>query len=873
MGRIELPIEGMTCSHCVRSVVDALQKVPGVQAASVSLAGKKAVVDVEDGKVRRADLTSAVAQAGYRVPQVPTASIPGRRATPEHATTVLQVGPNPGEPEKKPTADIGWPGFTPPAQDSAVEGVRLSTAIEPLAPVEEQPQEPADEILLNVEGMTCASCVARVESALTRVPGVKTARANLATNQATVELAGQPPMEDLVAAVSRAGYSATPASDAQHAGQHMAAHTHHELATWSWRLWIGAALLTPLVVLHFLKLQNTAVAVMQVACATALQFVIGWPFMVGAARRARHLSTNMDTLVTIGTLAAYCAGIYSLAIGHGRHTDQMYLMDGGMILVFITLGKYLEARAKGRASAAIQKLLDLTPPEATVYRQGALVQVPPTEVRVGETLVVKPGEKVPLDAEVISGNSSVDESWLTGESIPVDKSPGSEILAGTLNGQSSLTARVLRPAGKTALAQVIELVRRAQESKTEIQRLADRVVSWFVPVVLVIALVTLLAWGTLGGAWLGGLSAMIAVLVVACPCALGLATPTAILVASGRGAEMGVLIKEAHALEVAGKISTVVFDKTGTVTLGAPQVTHVFAAPGVKPDELLTTAASAEQLSQHPLAAPIVAAARRENLKLSSVTELEVVPGQGIRVQAENEAIYVGNEPLMAAAGASLGAHFAQLKTLRAGGETPLAVASGNRYLGMIVLADVVAPHSRAAVEMLKKLDVEIWLISGDHRAIAERVARETGIEKFKAEVLPQDKQAIVAQMKASGRVVAMVGDGINDAPALAAADLGIAVGSGSDVAIEAADVVITSGDMRSVGRTLLLARATLRTIRQNLAWAFLYNVLLIPLAAGVLVPLGGFQLPGVAAAAAMALSSVSVVTNSLLLRSKKLAK
>ncbi len=341
--------------------------------------------------------------------------------------------------------------------------------------------------------------------------------------------------------------------------------------------------------------------------------------------------------------------------------------------------------------------------------------------------------------------------------------------------------------------------------------------------------------------------------------------------ASGRGAEMGVLVKEAHALEIAGRVSTVVLDKTGTITTGKPQVTHVLAAKGVTPDLLLSTAAAAEQLSQHPLAEPIVAAARRERLQLPSASDLEVVPGQGIRVQGRDEIIYVGNEQLMALAGVNLGAQLAQLKTVRAGGETPLVVASGKRYLGMLVVADVIAPHSQEAVAQLKKLGVEVWLLSGDHRTIAERIAREVGIERFRAEVLPQDKQAMVAQLQSAGHVVAMVGDGINDAPALAAADLGIAVGTGSDVAIEAAEVVITGGDLRSVPKTLLLARATLRTIRQNLAWAFLYNVLLIPLAAGVLVPLGGFQLPSVAAAGAMALSSVSVVTNSLLLRARKL--
>jgi heavy metal translocating P-type ATPase len=546
-------------------------------------------------------------------------------------------------------------------------------------------------------------------------------------------------------------------------------------------------------------------------------------------------------------------------------------MDAGMILVFITLGKYLESRAKGRASAAIRKLLDLAPPEAVVERGGQLVTVRPEDVAVGETIVVRPGAKVPLDAEITSGSSSLDESWLTGESLPVDKAVGAEILAGTINGQGALKGRVVRPAGRTSLAQVVELVRRAQESKTEIQRLADRVVAWFVPMVLVLAAITLVVWGTAAGDWLGGLSAMVAVLVVACPCALGLATPTAVLVSSGRGAEMGVLIKEAHALEIAGRVTTVVLDKTGTITSGKPQVTHILAAAGVTPDRLLATAAAAEQLSQHPLAAPIVAAARKEKLQLPSAVDLEVVPGRGIRVRSQGDTIWVGNEQLMADAGTSPGVHAAQIKSLRAAGQTPLAVAIGKQYLGIVVVADVISPHSREAVDQLKGLNVNVWLLSGDHRMIAERVARETGIEKVKAEVLPQDKQALVAQLRSQGEIVAMVGDGINDAPALAAADLGVAMGSGSDVAIEAADIVITGDDLRAVPRTLKLSRATLRTIKQNLGWAFVYNLVLIPLAAGVFVPIAGVQLPSVAAAAAMALSSVSVVSNSLLLRVRKL--
>ncbi len=830
MGQIEIPVEGMTCEHCVRTVRGALQSVPGVRSAKVSLADRKAVVDSDDGPVSIKLLADAVTRAGYRVP-------------------------------------------TRPKPRDSDPGIAVYSLPKPVV----EPTPPRREIVLNVDGMTCASCVARVENALSSVPGVQSARANLATNQAAVELASASvPTPALIEAVERAGYQASLVEGIQSAAS-LADRGARELRKWRRLLDWSAALLVPIVALDFVAPRWPDAVWVQLACATLLQFYVGRPYYVGAYRRLRHFSANMDTLVTIGTLAAYGSGVYSAVVPahHEGYAHQMNLMDAGIILTFITLGKYLEARAKGRASGAIRKLLDLVPPQAGVERNGRIEIVPPENVSVGETIVVPPGEKVPLDAEVISGLSSVDESWLTGESIPVEKATGSEILAGTINGQGALTARVSRPAGQTALAQVVELVRRAQESKTEIQRLADQVVSWFVPAVLAVALATLLAWGFLAthvpSHWSEGLGAMVAVLIVACPCALGLATPTAILVASGRGAELGILIKEAHALEVAGRVTTVVLDKTGTVTLGKPNVTHIVPAPGVAADELLATAASVEQLSMHPLAEPVTRAARERGLAFERVENLEIVPGQGICARGKEGELLVGNEKLLSSRGITWSSAQELVNSLRAGGETPLVVAAGNRYLGLIAVADVVAPHSREAVERLQALGLDVLLLSGDHRAIAARVAREVGIQRIQAEVLPSQKQEAIAQLRESGQVVAMVGDGINDAPALAAADLGIAIGSGSDIAVEAADIVIVGDDLRAVAQAVELARATLRTIKQNLAWAFLYNVLLIPLAAGVLVPLGGFRLPGIAAAAAMALSSASVVTNSLLLRARKL--
>ncbi len=722
--------------------------------------------------------------------------------------------------------------------------------------------------------MTCASCIARVESALAAVPGVRSARANLATNQAAVKLdATGPDTAALIEAVRRAGYDATLAEAPEKAGAALAQRSARENSKWRWLLVLSVALLAPIVALDLAGRDWPPARWIELACATMLQFFVAWPFYVGAYRRLRRFSANMDTLVTIGTLAAYSSGVYYLfnADMRAHPGHPMYLMDAGIILSFITLGKYLEAHAKGRATGAIRKLLDLAPPMANVKRAGRVVTVPPNEVSVGETIIVRPGEKVPLDAEVVSGQSSADESWLTGESIAVDKKPGSQILAGTINGSGSLAARVARPSGETALAQVVELVRSAQESKPEIQRLADRVVAWFVPIVLVVAGCTLLTWGLYARNWPEGVAAMAAVLVVACPCAVGLATPTAILVASGRAAELGILIKEAHALELAGRVTTVILDKTGTVTLGKPVVMQIVPASGVSGDELLATAAAVEQLSRHPLAEPVVAAAAQRGLKLPAAQGLEIVPGQGICARGQAGELLVGNEDLLTARAVAWTSQHDDISQLRRDGYMPLVVAAGKKYLGLIAVADAVAPHSREAVERLGALGLAVLLVSGDHRSVVERVAREVGIKRVLPQVLPGQKQSVVTELRDSGQVVAMVGDGINDAPALVAADLGIAIGSGSDIAIEAADIVIAGDDLRGVVRAIRLARATLRTIRQNLAWAFLYNVVLIPLAAGVLFPWTGFRLPGIAAAAAMAASSVSVVANSLLLRVRKL--
>ncbi|HEY5313054.1 MAG TPA: heavy metal translocating P-type ATPase [Pirellulales bacterium] len=723
-----------------------------------------------------------------------------------------------------------------------------------------------EHLVLDIEGMHCASCVGRIEKALKSVPGVEHAAANLATNQASVDFDDrQAKVDTLLAAVAGAGYQAhvPGASGADDPGVRQ----EREAQAWRHRLLAAASIMAGLVLVDYRLAHSPAGNWAALALATIMQVYVGWPYYRGALASLRHASANMDTLVALGTTAAYASGLAGWP-----QAAAMRFMDAGMILLFITLGKSLEVRARGKASSAIRGLMALAPPEATVLRGGRSQRVPLEQVAAGEKLIVRPGERIALDARVVAGGSAVDQSWLTGESLPVEKSIGDVLYAGTLNGDGALTAEVTRPAGETMLAQVVDLVRNAQQSKPDIQRLADRVVAYFVPGLLLLALATLLGWGLAAGDWQRGLSALVAVLVVACPCAMGLAAPAAVLVASGRGAEAGILVKEAHAFETAAVADSLVLDKTGTLTLGKPQVAAVEPAAGFSSAEVLGVAAAAERLSQHPLAACVVAYAESEGVADAVASDLSVVPGQGIRAMLDGQRVWVGNERLLQTAGVVIDeATGGTVKSLRDRGNTVLLVARETQLLGAIGIADTIGPHSREAVDRLRRLGLEVQMVSGDHRATVEAVAHALGIEQFTAEVLPADKEQIVRALQRQGRRVAMVGDGINDAPALAAADVGIAIGSGAAVALDSADMVLVRGDLRGVPEAIVLSRATLRTIRQNLAWAFGYNLVLIPLAAGVLVPLIGWSLPPVAAAAAMAASSVSVVANSLLLARRKL--
>ena len=713
--------------------------------------------------------------------------------------------------------------------------------------------------------MHCASCVSSVERALRESPGVRSARVNLPLAQAAVDYEpGKTDLARMADAVAAAGYSAAPSQigGGKSAGAALEERSREEIVLWRNRLIAAAVLLVPLVAGPAPTTWHHWTRWVVLAIGSIMQVYVGWPYFVGAAKRLRHGGANMDTLIALGTGAAYAAGIAEL------FTDEhgMSLMDGGMILTFVTLGKYLEARAKGRASLALQKLLSLAPPVAQIKNGEVVTQVPVEQVLPDEVIVIRPGDAVPLDAVVLSGQSDVNQAWLTGEPLPVEKQTGDVLHAGSINGQGSLEARVTAAAGKTWLARTIELVRAAQESKAEVQRLADRVVEWFVPAVLAIALATLIVW-SLSRPWQISLSYAVAVLIVACPCALGLATPTAVLVGSGRGAENGILIKDALALETAGRLTTVILDKTGTITLGQPKVVAIEPATGVSREELLSMAAAAERLSTHPLARAVVQAADAAAAPRISARETKVIPGEGLEAVTEKGLVLIGNFRLLHSRLISAPKDKVESLTHQHPGAAPLLVARNNQYLGAIIVADEVAPGSAEAIAALHQLGLTTRLVSGDRRQVAEEIARRLGIQHVVAEVLPEDKQRIVRELQSQNQVVAMVGDGINDAPALAAADLGIAMGTGADVALESADMVLTRHDLMLLPRAIRLSRTTLAIIRQNLWWALGYNVVLIPLAAGVFVPIFGISLSPALAAVAMAASSVSVVLNSLRLR------
>ena len=815
----EYAVQGLSCASCAHAVEVALQAVTGVKSAQVNLATEKVSLETE-GSVSPLDLQAAVQAAGY---------------------------------------DLVLPQVT---QNFALTG------------------------------MSCASCAANIESAVSSLPEVSAASVNLATEVLSVTYQPGAINEEIICqTVAEAGYQAQVLADQagasqaqiqQEADQAAQAKANHQAALWR-RFWQSAIFALPLLCLAMAEMVGLTLPTwlshrgggqLFVSLQLALTLPILWlgrSFFLNGFKHLVKGHPNMDSLVALGTSAAVAYSLYSsIQVWLGDHHAAMslYYESAGVILTLVTLGKYFEARSKGQTSAAIQALIKLAPQEAQVLREGQEVTLPLDQVQVGDLVRVRPGQKIPVDGRVVEGQSWVDESMLTGESLPVAKKVGDQVVGASLNQQGSLIVETNKVGQDTTLAQIIHLVQAAQGSKAPIAQLADRVSAVFVPVVMTLALVAGLAWYLIGGqSWAFALTISIAVLVIACPCALGLATPTAIMVGTGKGAEQGILIKSGTALEMAHQVDAVVLDKTGTLTQGQPQVTDVLPLTGWTPDQLLALAAAAEVNSEHPLGQAIVAGARERELALPEVTDFQSLTGSGIQVRLDQATYYLGNRRLMQEQGLDLGQAEDQAAALAAGGKTPIYVANEHELLGLIAVADPLKATSPEAVRRLKAMGLQVIMLTGDNAKTAQALAAEAGIDQVISDVLPADKAQVVADLQAKGLKVAMVGDGINDAPALAQADVGLAIGRGTDVAIESADMVLMGSDLISVATAIKLSQATIRNIKENLFWAFAYNVLGIPVAMGVLHLFGGPLLNPMLAGAAMSFSSVSVIVNALRLR------
>lgn len=731
------------------------------------------------------------------------------------------------------------------------------------------------ETVLSISGMTCAACAARIEKMLNKMDGVMQASVNLALETATIQYdPSRIGISDMVMQVERLGYQAATKADQSNQVSDLKA---KELKAQKERFMFSLIFTLPLVWTMFSHFSFTSFLYVpkmlmnpwvQFALATPVQFVAGRQFYIGAFKALRNKSANMDVLVALGTSAAYFYSLYlSLSsIGNERHDTDLYYETSAVLITLIILGKWFESKAKGRSSEAIRKLMGLQAKTATVLRDGKEQMVPLEEVIVGDIVYVKPGEKVPVDGEIVEGRSALDESMLTGESVPVDKTIGDSVIGATINKNGFLKIKATKVGRDTALAQIIKVVEEAQGSKAPIQRLADRISGIFVPIVVGIALITFIIWFTFvtPGHFAEALEKLIAVLVIACPCALGLATPTSIMAGTGRSAELGILFKSGEHLETTHRLTTILLDKTGTITNGAPVLTDIIVEKGFFKERFLSLVLAAEKQSEHPLAQAIVSALTARTVNRLEVEEFKSIPGFGIHAKVDGDVIVAGTRKLMNKYNIPVDHALKQVEELEEKGKTVMLVAVNDQYAGMVAVADTIKDTSREAVMRLKDLGLEVILITGDNERTAKAIADEAGIDHVVAEVLPEEKAKEVKKLQSQGKVVAMVGDGMNDAPALATADIGMAIGTGTDIAMEAADLTLIRGDLKSIAEAIEMSKRTILNIKQNLFWAFAYNALGIPIAAlGLLAPL--------LAGAAMAFSSVSVVLNALRLQRVKL--
>jgi Cu+-exporting ATPase len=827
--KAHIHITGMTCASCASTIEKGLANTPGVERADVNFASEKASIEYDPAKVGLTQLKNTISELGYNV-----------------AT-------------KKSTFPVG--------------------------------------------GMTCASCVANIEKALVKVPGVISVNVNLASEKATIQyLEGEASMADFRQAVEGAGYSIQAEVSAEGIAELDAATVaaRQEVRTLRNKVIFAGTIGLFMMLVAISEFSGGWMPsslgnhYLLWALATPVQFWAGWQFYKGFWAALKHKRANMNTLIAVGTSAAYFYSVTAILFpsffASGGREASVYFDTAAIIIALIMLGRFLEARAKGRTSEAIKKLIGMQAKTARVVRQGEERDIPVEEVMVGDIVIVRPGEKIPVDGIVKEGYSSIDESMVTGESMPVEKRVGDEVIGATINKTGSFRFEATKVGKDTALAQIIKLVEEAQGSKAPIQRLADVISSYFVPIVIGIAAATFIIWYSIGPApaLTFALLNFVAVLIIACPCALGLATPTAIMVGTGKGAENGVLIRSGEALETAHKIKAIILDKTGTLTQGQPVVTDVVTTPDFREEELLMMAASAERGSEHPLGESIVNAAKEKNLSLVDATEFNAIAGHGIEAKVNGQRVLLGNLKLMQEWKVPMEGLEEKAIQFSHEGKTPMFLGIEGRAAGIIAVADTLKPNSKEAVRELHRLGLEVVMLTGDNQRTADAIAQEVGIDRALAEVLPEHKAQEVKKLQAEGKIVAMVGDGINDAPALAQADVGIAIGTGTDVAMEAANITLISGDLRGVVTAITLSKRTLRIIKQNLFWAFAYNSALIPVAAGALffvfgqtgVPSGlrfilgeyGFLNP-MLAAGAMAASSITVVTNSLRLKKFKPAK